>query len=315
MRCLSALVCILFFSTLCFASKQGDIKQGNKLYQQGKYEAAADKFNDALKKDADSDIINFNLGAAFYKKEDYPKAVEHFQKSLLSDDKAIQTKAHYNLGNSLYKAGVAKENSDLNTAVQSLEQSLDHYEKAMAADDKDKDAKFNYDFVKKELERLKEKLKQQQEEQKNQQSQQDQKDQSQKSEQQSPENKEQQQDQQSQESQQPESQQQDSQQQKAQQEEAESKESQEQNQPSPSENEENKQEQSVQEKEGSQGQKEDSQKQDEGSSQNISGQSARELTEQEAQMLLREYQQNEEPKGMLNLRLQRGQEREVEKDW
>jgi len=301
MNYFTAILSVLLLPSLCFASKQGDIKQGNKLYHQGKYEAAADKFNDALKKDSDSDIINFNLGAALYKKGDYPAAVEHFQQSFLGDDKIIQTKAHYNLGNSLYKSGVAKENTDLNAAVQSLEQALGYYEKVMAADQKDEDAKFNYEFVKKELERLKEKLKRQQQEQKNQQSKQDQKDQSQKSgQEQSQENKEQQQNQSSEESQ---SQGQEAQAQKQQQEEKEIQAAAEQKQTQENQNKKEEQQQSSQSTE-----QKDSSKQ-------AAVLKPGDLSDKEAQMLLEDYQQTEEPRGLLNLRLQRGREREVEKDW
>jgi len=284
---------ILFYSPSCFASKQGDIKQGNKLYHQGKYEAAADKFNDALKKDSDSDIINFNLGAALYKKEEYPKAVEHFQKSLLSDDKVIQTNAHYNLGNSLYKSGIGKEDTDLKTAIQSLQEAAGHYEKTLSVDTKDQDAQFNYEFVKKELERLKEKLKQQQRKQ------------------QKPEDKEEKSEQHS-------GHQEQSQQQKSQ--------DAHETQGHGAKEQEKQQEQEEIQTQADQKQTQESQNKKEEQSGSQSPEQADsgkqtavlkpgELSDKEAQMLLENYQQTEEPRGLLNLRLQRGREKEVERDW
>ncbi|MBF0569912.1 MAG: hypothetical protein HQL18_03980 [Candidatus Omnitrophica bacterium] len=78
-----------------------------------------------------------------------------------TDDKKAANKVHYNLGNALYKAGTAREDKDIQAAIKSLEEALPHYEKVMAADPKDKDAPVSHDFVKKEIERLKKKMQEQ----------------------------------------------------------------------------------------------------------------------------------------------------------
>ncbi len=47
------------------------------------------------------------------------------------------------------KNGILKEKENLDSAIQSLEKSLQSYEKAMILDEQDEDAKLNHDFVKK----------------------------------------------------------------------------------------------------------------------------------------------------------------------
>ena len=62
------------------ASPKQMIKEGNLYYEQGDYVASAEKYEEALEKDTESDIINFNLGAALYQKEENGEAIDHFQK-------------------------------------------------------------------------------------------------------------------------------------------------------------------------------------------------------------------------------------------
>jgi len=156
------MIALIFFPHLSWAAtKTSDVKKGNLFFNQKKYTEALEKYNSALDKAPESPIINFDAGAARYKNGEYAKAIPYFQKSLLSDDLKLQAKAHYNLGNALYKAGIQKEDSALDSAIKSLEESLPHYEKSLSLQPEDEDSKFNDGFVKKELERLRKKQKNQ----------------------------------------------------------------------------------------------------------------------------------------------------------
>lgn len=163
------LFCLI--SSPCLAAKgaKKSIREGNKLYTKGEFEQARESYTEALLLDPDSDIVNFNLGGALYKTEDYRGAINHFEQSLVSDEDALQQKASYNTANAKYKYGITKENTELEEAVALLKESLRHYERAIVLDSEDKDAKYNYEFVKKELERLEKKLEQQQQQKKQQQ--------------------------------------------------------------------------------------------------------------------------------------------------
>jgi Ca-activated chloride channel family protein len=149
--------------TPCYAaSLQQNVKAANKLYQQKKLDEALQKYNEAGLAMPDSALINFNMGAALYKKEDYQKAIDAFTKALTSEDKKIEADALYNLGNCKYKLGKLKENTDLSGTVALLRESLDYYKRAVELDQKNTDARFNHEFVERELKVLLDKLKQQQ---------------------------------------------------------------------------------------------------------------------------------------------------------
>ena len=241
------------------------VNSGNDAYRDGDYEKSAEKYKEALKKDSESDIINFNLGAAYYKQNRYDEALDHLRKAVLSDDDALRQQAHYNLGNTLYESGrLFLADRDLDTTIQYYEEALAEYEKAMDIHPDDADARFNYEYVKKELEQLKQQQQQNQQQQ-NQQNQQDQQ-------------KDQQQDQQQQDQQQQDQQQQDRQQQDQQQQDQQQQDQQQQNQ------------------------KQNQKPKRQPSSAEQSAADFDDLTLQEAEMLLDDYKQNDEPKGLLPIR-------------
>ena len=156
------LISVSSLNNAAFASSpKRSVKEGNLLYNKGEFKQALEKYEDALLKLPESDIVNFNTGSALYKNEKYNEAISHFEKSMLSDDSSLQQKASFNLGNSRYKYGISKEESDLQQAVDLLGQALNNYKRSLELNPDDEDAKYNYEFVKKELARLQEKLKKQ----------------------------------------------------------------------------------------------------------------------------------------------------------
>ena len=152
------LICSLFVRP-CFAGSKAksEVKRGNLFYKQGKFEEALKSYEKALSDSPDSDIVNYDLAAALYKTKNYKDALKHFEKSLIAKDISLEQKANYNLGNSEYKYGISMEEQNLEEAIDLLKHALHHYENAIELDAEDKDAKYNYEFVKKELERLQKK--------------------------------------------------------------------------------------------------------------------------------------------------------------
>jgi Ca-activated chloride channel family protein len=135
---------------------------GVDLYHDGKFEDAYAKFQQTLKEHPQSraeDRLQFDSGAAAYKLKDYGKALEAFSQALLSRDQELQTKSHYNLGNTLYQHGETERSDDKKLA--DWTNALQHYEQTLKADPYDKDAKDNYEYVKKKIEELKNKKQQQ----------------------------------------------------------------------------------------------------------------------------------------------------------
>jgi Ca-activated chloride channel family protein len=165
------MVCILYARAYA-ASPAGLVGKANKLYKKQEYNDALKLYEQALAGQSDSTIINFNAGTAHYKTDGYQNAISSFEKSLATQDKDLESKANYNLGNSKYMLGLTKENSDLPGAVRLLEGALGNYNRTIQLTPKDEDAKVNYRIVEKKLKELKEKLKQQPQQKKNDQKQQ-----------------------------------------------------------------------------------------------------------------------------------------------
>lgn len=163
-------ILLLFWaSAACAASKEGEVKRGNALYQKGEFDSSLKNYENALKADPQSPAINFNLGTALYKNKKYDEAVLHLQKGLLSDDVLVKKNAHFNLGDTLYAQGVNFGEKHVDQAISALEESLRQFNAVLNIDDKDSDAQYNRDIVQKELELLKKKK--QQQDQQNQQNQ------------------------------------------------------------------------------------------------------------------------------------------------
>src|SRR6266542_3495929 len=145
---------------------------GVDAYRQGKFEDAYSQFQQTLKSHPESraeDKLQFDSGAAAYKLKDYSRALESFSQALLTRDTGLQSKGHYNLGNTLYQRGETEKSDD--KKLSDWTDALDHYEQTLKLDPQDKDAKDNYEYVKKKIEELKNKKNQQQNKQDQQQNQ------------------------------------------------------------------------------------------------------------------------------------------------
>ena len=151
----TAIVALLmvFLSSSLFATAPG-----LDAYRSGKFEDAYGQFQQTLKTHPESraeDKLQFDSGAAAYKLKDYSKAMESFSQALLSRDIGLQSKGHYNLGNTLYQRGEAQKSDD--KKLSDWTNALDHYEQTLKLDPQNKEAKDNYDYVKKKIEELKNK--------------------------------------------------------------------------------------------------------------------------------------------------------------
>ena len=136
---------------------------GINAYQQGKFEDAYKEFQETLKSHPQSraeDELQFDSGTAAYKLKDYNKALESFSQALLTPDTGLQTKGHYNLGNTLYQRGEMQKADD--KKLSDWTNALDHYEQTLKLDPQNKEAKENYEYVKKKIDELKNKKEQQQ---------------------------------------------------------------------------------------------------------------------------------------------------------
>ena len=136
---------------------------GITAYQQGKFENAYKEFQETLKSHPQSraeEKLQFDSGTAAYKLKDYNKALESFSQALLTPDTGLQNKGHYNLGNTLYQRGEMQKSDE--KKLSDWTNALDHYEQSLKLDPENKEAKDNYEYVKKKIDELKNKKDQEQ---------------------------------------------------------------------------------------------------------------------------------------------------------
>jgi Ca-activated chloride channel family protein len=135
---------------------------GLDAYRNDNYSEAYQQFEKTLKDNPNThaaDKIEFDAGAAAYKLGNYNQALEWFSRSLLSKDKSLQEKSHYNIGRTLEeRADLAETNEK---ALRDLYNAQSHYEEALKLDPNDERARANLEEVKKKIERLKQNPKKQ----------------------------------------------------------------------------------------------------------------------------------------------------------
>src|SRR6266581_5686355 len=147
---------LIFFAPFAFAAVSG-----LEAYRDGKFDDAYTQFQQTLQAHPQSraeDKLQFDSGAAAYKMKEYGKALASFSQALLSPDRGLQSKSHYNLGNTLYEHGETQKSDD--KKLTDWTDALRHYEQTLKLEPKNQEAKENYEFVKKKIEELKKKQEQ-----------------------------------------------------------------------------------------------------------------------------------------------------------
>ncbi len=160
-----ALLCCCLVSL----ASTGKASIGEDAFQADDFITASKYYSEQLEKTPDNPVLHYNYGTAAYKNNLFEDAASSFSNALKSDDLVLQEQAYYNRGNALFQQGKESLQTDRQHSIELWEQAVDSYAAALQLNEQNKDAGFNHDFVKKQLEALKK----QEEEQKQQQNQQD----------------------------------------------------------------------------------------------------------------------------------------------
>jgi Ca-activated chloride channel family protein len=150
-RALATAALVLLVAGNCLAAAPG-----LDAYRNDNYSEAYQQFQKTLKENPDThaaDRIEFDAGTAAYKLGNFNEALEWFSQSLLSKDKSLQEKSHFNIGRTLEERADRTETNE--KALGELHNAQSHYEEALKLDPNDERAKANLDEVKKKIERLK----------------------------------------------------------------------------------------------------------------------------------------------------------------
>jgi Ca-activated chloride channel family protein len=136
-------------------------------YNQGDFDGALGNFREELKNDPNSPTANFNLGDAAYRLQKYDEAFEAYSKAMVSSDPALQEKAYYNAGNSLFLEG--NHAQDLERQLSNYYDARYQYHQALDRNPGDEQAKKNLNLLE---ERIKDAEKQKEAQQRRQRTQQ-----------------------------------------------------------------------------------------------------------------------------------------------
>ncbi len=134
-------VCSLFLiAFFCGFSPISALKneQGNRYYKKGELGRAKSAYLSALASDPKSPEIAFNLGNAYYREAAFKESIARYENAARAEKTpALQSKAFYNLGNSLFRA-------------EDKAKAAEFYKQALRLNPKDEDAKYNLELLTKQ---------------------------------------------------------------------------------------------------------------------------------------------------------------------
>ena len=158
----AGLVALMVMGPSASASPQS----AERAYKNGQFDDAEDEYEQAAESHPTAPPLQFNVGAAAYKANDYDKALPAFQKALQTDQVGLQQQSYYNLGNTQYRVGEQSETSAPDESIKRWQEAVQSYDAALNLKPDDADAKFNRDFVQKKLDRLQKQQQQKKDQQK-----------------------------------------------------------------------------------------------------------------------------------------------------
>lgn len=112
------------------------LRDGNRLYESGKYADAEVNYRKSLEKNKETLHGPFNLGDALYKQDRFDEAAEQYRNAAAkTTDPTVKAEALHNLGNTMLKA-------------QKYPESIASYKEALKLNPKDADTKYNMEYAK-----------------------------------------------------------------------------------------------------------------------------------------------------------------------
>jgi Ca-activated chloride channel family protein len=134
------LLCITITLAGCGSTVASSNRQGNRLYNQGKYDEALSAYQKAQAEQPDLAELYYNIGNTLHRKEDYQGAAAETLQGLSKADPDLRAQAYYYLGNSLYRQGQFAE-------------AIAAYKETLKLNPDDQDAKHNLELAQQQLEK------------------------------------------------------------------------------------------------------------------------------------------------------------------
>ena len=155
MRLFVLLVCLL---SACLWARP--INDGNKLFKNGDYAGALEKYMKAREAEPANPLLFYNIGTCQYRLGNYEEAKKELESAVRMPDKKMAAKAAYNLANTHFRIGEkAAEGSE---RIAAWRESVAYLKKAIDLDNNFENAKKNVEIVQRKLKEELDKQKQNQ---------------------------------------------------------------------------------------------------------------------------------------------------------
>jgi len=122
--------------------------QGNKLYMQGNFNEAINKYDQALVESPEALRPKFNKANSYYKLDDLSQAMDLYREvAAESKDMGLVARAKYNLGNSYFQQGTKQRDSNLQKAVDDLKTAIGSWRGTLDIEPENKKAAKNIEVA------------------------------------------------------------------------------------------------------------------------------------------------------------------------
>jgi len=158
---------IFFMLEAVFAdSAYVSTEQGNRLYEQEKFDEAIKQYDQALVDSPEALEPRFNKANSYYRLDDLEEAMNLYREvAAESKDMKLVTKAKYNLGNCSFQEGSKQRDSNLQKAIEDMESAIGHWRGVLDIDPENEKAARNIEVARLTIKDLLDQLKNQQEQQ------------------------------------------------------------------------------------------------------------------------------------------------------
>jgi Ca-activated chloride channel family protein len=121
-----ALLAFLVVSALPLDSTEDLVREGNRLFEQGKFEQALARYSSAEELTTDPGLVAFNEGVVLYRLGRYRDALLHFRRSNEDAVGTRQARLLYNLANCLVHEANGRDKAKLREAIDCYDRSIAH---------------------------------------------------------------------------------------------------------------------------------------------------------------------------------------------
>jgi len=156
MRLFLVMLCVL--SVSLFARP---INDGNKLFKNGDYAGALEKYMKAREAEPANPLLFYNIGTCQYRLGNYDEAKKELESAVRMPDKKMAAKAAYNLANTHFRIG--EKSAEGSERIAAWRESVAYLKKAIDLDNGFENAKKNVEIVQRKLKEELDKQKQNQE--------------------------------------------------------------------------------------------------------------------------------------------------------